>query len=69
MPRRRGTLTRPKQSEPRLGIDRRQLLATTAAVTVAGVVPNAEAAEIIYNFSVQIFVGCSAENMVRHFFA
>ena len=37
-------MARQKQSEPSLGLDRRQLLAATAAVTAAGIVPNAKAA-------------------------
>jgi hypothetical protein len=37
-------MVRPKQSEPSLSVDRRQLLLTAAAVTAAGIVPNAEAA-------------------------
>jgi hypothetical protein len=37
-------MARPKQSEPSLSLDRRQLLAATAVVTAAGIVPNAEAA-------------------------
>jgi hypothetical protein len=36
-------MAQPKQSEPGLSVDRRQLLAGTAAVTAAGIVPNAEA--------------------------
>jgi hypothetical protein len=36
-------MARPKQSEPGLSVDRRQLLVTAAAVTAAGIVPNAEA--------------------------
>jgi hypothetical protein len=37
-------MARPKQTEPSLsGVDRRQLLVTAAAVTAAGIVPNAEA--------------------------
>jgi hypothetical protein len=36
----------PKQSEPSLGLDRRQLLAATAVVTAAGIVPNANTAEV-----------------------
>jgi hypothetical protein len=36
-------VARPKQSEPSLGLDRRQLLAATAVVTAAGIMPNAEA--------------------------
>jgi hypothetical protein len=39
-------MARPKQSEPSLGLDRRQLLAATAVVTAAGIVPNAETAEV-----------------------
>lgn len=39
-------MARPKQSEPSLSLDRRQLLAATAAAaTAAGIVPNAEAAQ------------------------
>ena len=36
----------PKQSDPSLSVDRRQLLVTAAAVTAAGIVPNAETAEV-----------------------
>jgi hypothetical protein len=36
-------MARPKQSEPSLSFDRRQLLAATAVVTAAGIVPNADA--------------------------
>jgi hypothetical protein len=43
MPRQESDVARPKQSEPSLDLDRRQLLAATAAVTAAGIVPNAEA--------------------------
>jgi hypothetical protein len=35
----------PKQSEPSLGLDRRQLLASAAVITAAGIVPKAEAAQ------------------------
>jgi hypothetical protein len=35
------------QSEPSLSLDRRQLLATAAAVTVAGVVPNAQTTQAV----------------------
>jgi hypothetical protein len=37
-------MARPKQSEPSLGLDRRQLLAATAAVAATGIVPNAKSA-------------------------
>jgi hypothetical protein len=40
-------MARPKQSELGLGLDRRQLLAGTAVVTAAGIVPNVEAAEVV----------------------
>ena len=33
------------QSEPSLGLDRRQILAATALVTAVGIVPNAESAQ------------------------
>jgi hypothetical protein len=36
-------MARPKQSGPGLSLDRRRLLASAAAVTAAGIVPNAEA--------------------------
>jgi hypothetical protein len=45
MPRRRVTMARPKQSEPILGLDRRQLLASAAVITAAGIVPKAEVAQ------------------------
>jgi hypothetical protein len=38
-------MARPKQAEPSLSFDRRQLLAATAVVTAAGIAPNAEGAE------------------------
>jgi hypothetical protein len=38
-------MARPKQSEPSLSFDRRQLLAATAAVTAAAIVPNAQTVE------------------------
>jgi hypothetical protein len=44
MPRWEGDVARPKQSEPSLGLDRRQLLAATVVVTAVGIVPNAESA-------------------------
>jgi hypothetical protein len=37
-------MVRPKQAEPSLSFDRRQLLAATAVVTAAGIVPNAKSA-------------------------
>jgi hypothetical protein len=37
-------MARPNQSEPSLGLDRRQLLAATAVVTAAGIAPNADSA-------------------------
>jgi hypothetical protein len=39
-------MARRKQSEPSLSLDRRQLLAATAVVTAAGIVPNAEATAV-----------------------
>jgi hypothetical protein len=37
-----GDMATPKQSEPSIGLDRRQLLAATAVVTAARIAPNAE---------------------------
>jgi hypothetical protein len=42
-----GDMAPPLQSELGLGLDRRQLLAGTAVVTAAGIVPNVEAAEVV----------------------
>jgi hypothetical protein len=39
-------MAKPKQSEPSLSLDRRQLLATVAVATTVGIAPNAEAAEV-----------------------
>jgi hypothetical protein len=44
MPRQESDMARPKQAEPSVGLDRRQLLAATAVVTAAGIVPNPDAA-------------------------
>ena len=45
MPREESDMARQKQSEPSLGLDRRQLLASAAALSVTNI-PDVEAAEV-----------------------